>query len=199
MNKPKLIVTISGPMAVGKSTLAAALYRRLDDSQQLRTYTTRPQRPDETPLAYQFLPAHALDDPKERKRLCLETTQHGGYTYGIPRPWDGWPDAAVVYVVCTRSGVTVLRRWLATPRHAARGVQLLSVLMTPPLPMEWARRLQGRKLSQTDLERLLLEWQGIVAGRLGEDLGRVDKVCWWDQPIVEAVEDLVKKIQEMVK
>jgi guanylate kinase len=79
-----LLVVVSGPSGVGKSTIVAELTRRHPQVVPIVTVTTRPRRPEETDkVHYHFLSPDAFDDLRARGGL-LEAADVHGYWYGTP-------------------------------------------------------------------------------------------------------------------
>jgi guanylate kinase len=79
-----LLVVVSGPSGVGKSTIVADLTRRHPQVVPIVTVTTRPRRPEETDkVHYHFLKPQAFEELKERGGL-LESADVHGYWYGTP-------------------------------------------------------------------------------------------------------------------
>jgi guanylate kinase len=79
-----MLVVVSGPPGVGKSTIVAELARRRPQVVPIVTATTRPQRPDEIDgVHYHFLTDAAFRELIERKAL-LEHADNHGFWYGSP-------------------------------------------------------------------------------------------------------------------
>lgn len=79
-----LLVVVSGPSGVGKSTIVADLTRRHPQVVPIVTATTRPRRPEETDkVHYHFLAPQAFADLKASGDL-LESAEVHGYWYGTP-------------------------------------------------------------------------------------------------------------------
>jgi guanylate kinase len=79
-----LLVVVSGPSGVGKSTIVADLTRKHPQVVPIVTATTRPRRPDETDnVHYHFLAPQAFDELRQRGDL-LESAEVHGYWYGTP-------------------------------------------------------------------------------------------------------------------
>ena len=79
-----LLVVVSGPSGVGKSTIVADLTRKHPQVVPIVTATTRPRRPDETDnVHYHFLAPEAFVELRDRGDL-LEAAEVHGYWYGTP-------------------------------------------------------------------------------------------------------------------
>ena len=79
-----MLVVVSGPSGVGKSTIVAELARRHPQVVPIVTATTRAQRPDEIDgVHYHFLTEPEFRDLIERDGL-LEHANNHGFWYGTP-------------------------------------------------------------------------------------------------------------------
>lgn len=82
---PGLLVVISGPSGVGKTTITRALEQRLPDAAFSVSVTTRPRTPtDRDGVDYTFLTDAQFDDLVARHEL-LEWANVFGKRYGTPR------------------------------------------------------------------------------------------------------------------
>lgn len=131
-----LLVVLSGPSGVGKSTVAARL---LEDPLYARavTATTRAPRPGERDgVDYHFLTPEEFE-ARLRRGEFLEHARVHGRLYGTPR-------AAVADVLASgRVCVLVIDvQGAATLRHAA--VEGLFVFLAPPSEADLLARLRGR-------------------------------------------------------
>ena len=79
-----MLVVVSGPSGVGKSTVVAELARRRPQVVPIVTATTRPQRPDEVDgVHYHFVTRAAFDELMANEGL-LEHANNHGHWYGTP-------------------------------------------------------------------------------------------------------------------
>ena len=79
-----MLVVVSGPSGVGKSTIVAELARRRPQVVPIVTATTRPQREDEIDgVHYHFMSEEAFRALIEREGLLEHANNHGAW-YGTP-------------------------------------------------------------------------------------------------------------------
>jgi guanylate kinase len=79
-----MLVVVSGPSGVGKSTIVAELARRWPQVVPIVTATTRPRRDDETDkVHYHFLSVPEFERLRDANGLLEHALVHGNW-YGIP-------------------------------------------------------------------------------------------------------------------
>jgi len=143
MKRPGLLVVISGPSGVGKTSVADRLLRRPGWLRAV-TATTRAPRPGETDgVDYRFLSEEQFEEG-EKDDEFLEHAEVHGKRYGTPK--------APVEELLSRGNVVLLVidvQGAATLRAA--GVPALFVFVAPPSVAELEKRLRGRK-SDSELQ-----------------------------------------------
>jgi len=85
MTRRSLIIVISGPGGVGKSTVVRELINAYPDLWLSRSWTTRKQRPGEADDAYEFVSVEQFED-RIRNDGFLEYTTFLDNHYGTPHP-----------------------------------------------------------------------------------------------------------------
>ncbi|MGB6455859.1 MAG: guanylate kinase [Streptosporangiaceae bacterium] len=144
-----LLTVLSGPSAVGKSTVVSRLRAECPHIWQSVSVTTRPPRPGERDgREYHFVADPEFDAMAARGDL-LESARYVGYRYGTPRaPVEEQLDRGVPALLeIDVAGARLVR---ATVPGA------LLVFLAPPSWAELERRLQGRNTesAQTIARRL---------------------------------------------
>ncbi|HEY7332182.1 MAG TPA: guanylate kinase [Candidatus Limnocylindria bacterium] len=80
-----MLVVVSGPSGVGKSTIVAELAARRPQVVPIVTATTRPRRPGEIDkVHYHFLSAEEFDRLRAEDGLLESAVVHGKHWYGVP-------------------------------------------------------------------------------------------------------------------
>jgi len=138
-----LIIVVSGPGGVGKSTIVEALVRRDDRLWLSRSWTTRERRPGEAADAYVFV---TLEQFQQRiaNNGFLEWTEFIGNMYGTPNPEA--PIGRDIVLEIEVDGASQVKKM-----HP--DAVLLFVL--PPTREEQRARLQGRGDVEQKVEQRL--------------------------------------------
>jgi guanylate kinase len=142
-----MLVVVSGPSGVGKSTIVAELARRRPQVVPIVTATTRAQRDGEVDgVHYHFMSDEEFADLRDRNGL-LEYANNHGHWYGTPI------DQVRGILAAGRDAI------LTISPEGARNVQrlvpdALLIFVMPPSMEDLARRLQERgSESLASLER----------------------------------------------
>lgn len=132
------VTVVSGPTAVGKGTVVAALLREHPEVWVSTSATTRAQRPGEIDGRHYYFVSDAEFDELIAGDGMLEwAVVHGTHRYGTPRaPVEAaLADGLCVLLEIDLQGARQIRRTLPSAQ---------SVFITPPSWEELVRRLVGR-------------------------------------------------------
>ena len=138
-----LIIVVSGPGGVGKSTIVEALVRRDDRLWLSRSWTTRERRPGEAEDAYVFVTREQFQQ-RIANNGFLEWTEFIGNMYGTPNPEA--PIGRDIVLEIEVDGASQVKKM-----HP--DAVLLFVL--PPTREEQRARLQGRGDVEQKVEQRL--------------------------------------------
>ena len=138
-----LIIVVSGPGGVGKSTIVEALVQRDDRLWLSRSWTTRERRPGEAEDAYVFVTREQFQQ-RITDNGFLEWTEFIGNMYGTPNPEA--PAGRDIVLEIEVDGASQVKKM-----HP--DAMLLFVL--PPTREEQRARLQGRGDVEQKVEQRL--------------------------------------------
>ncbi|HVM24501.1 MAG TPA: guanylate kinase [Candidatus Limnocylindrales bacterium] len=186
-----MLVVVSGPSGVGKSTIVAEMARRRPQVVPIVTATTRPRRPDEIDgVHYHFLTAEAFEELIARDGL-LEHANNHGYWYGTPI------DQVRGILAAGRDAILTISPEGA--RNVRRQVpDALLIFVMPPSMEDLAERLLGRgsetmaslERRRRDAERWIAEsddYDHVVVNETGHPEQAAERI--WDIIQAEARRD----------
>jgi guanylate kinase len=186
-----MLVVVSGPSGVGKSTIVAELARRRPQVVPIVTATTRARRDDEIDgVHYHFLTDEAFQELMDRDGL-LEHANNHGFWYGTPI------DQVRGILAAGRDAI------LTISPEGARNVRrlvpdALTIFVMPPSMEDLADRLRGRgseseasiERRRRDAERWMAEaddYDHVVVNETGRPEQAADRI--WEIIQVEARRD----------
>lgn len=127
-----LIIVVSGPGGVGKSTIVDALVRRDDELWLSRSWTTRSKRPGESADAYHFVDRTTFEE-RIASGGFLEWTEFLGNLYGTPNPEP--PSGHDIVLEIEVDGAQQVKR---------KYPEAVLIFVLPPSREEQEARLQAR-------------------------------------------------------
>ncbi len=181
-----VLLVISGPSGVGKSTICRRLVQRLDAFLSV-SVTTRPRRENEVDgRDYRFVSREEFERLLSEGRLLEHARVYGGHCYGTP--------AAPVEEALAAGRVVILEIEIeGTVQVVRRYPEALTVYVLAPSPRDQQERLVGRHEDSSESIR--------------ERLGKADGEIRWAQEcgayrhfvVNEVVENTVEAIARLVE
>lgn len=142
--KPRgLVIVVSGPGGVGKSTIVDVLVKRDPKLWLSRSWTTREQRVGEAPDAYKFVTREQFEQHIAADGF-LEWTDFLGNLYGTPTP--SAPDGKDIVLEIEVDGAQQVKKINA---------DALLLFILPPSRQEQKSRLHGRGDPDQKVEKRL--------------------------------------------
>jgi guanylate kinase len=165
---PARLTVLSGPSAVGKSTVAACLRRECPWIWQSVSVTTRPPRPGEMDGREYFFVSEPEFERMASAGELLESAQFAGNRYGTPR--------APVQQRLDAGEPALLEIDVAGARQVRAAVpESLLIFLAPPSRAELERRLIGRNTESPEaMSRRLAAAQAELAASSEFDITLVN-------------------------
>ena len=148
--KRGLLVVISGPSGVGKSTVVRRLFKLCPDLEMSISSTTRSPRPGEEHGHHYFFVTQEEFDAKVKQDQFLEWAKvHGSY-YGTPRKFieQELTKGKVVVLEVDVQGATSIKRFVEEGKLKAAAV---FIFLIPPSVDILAFRLKKRKTEDEEV------------------------------------------------
>lgn len=148
--KRGLLVVISGPSGVGKSTVVRRLFKIYPELKMSISSTTRPPRPGEVHGQHYFFITQEEFDLRVKKNQFLEWAKVHGCYYGTPKPFiEGeLMKGEVVVLEVDVQGAAAIKRIVEEGKMRAAAV---FVFLIPPSVDILAFRLKKRKTEDEEL------------------------------------------------
>lgn len=148
-NLPGILVVLSGPTGVGKTTVAQALVARGGYARSISVTTRQPRAGEVDGEDYRFISMHEFERLRDAKELLEYEEVHGNF-YGTPKqPLREALKAHMAYllVIDVNGGYQI----------RGKGLDSLLVFLAPPTKEELAKRLQGRGTEDAKQQTLRLQ------------------------------------------
>jgi guanylate kinase len=148
--KRGLLVVISGPSGVGKSTVVRRLFKICPELLMSISSTTRPPRPGEAHGQHYFFITEEEFDHKVKKNEFLEWAKVHGCYYGTPKKYidEKLVEGEVVVLEVDVQGAASVKRLTEEAKLKAAAV---FVFLIPPSVDILAFRLKKRKTEDEEL------------------------------------------------
>jgi guanylate kinase len=148
--KRGLLVVISGPSGVGKSTVVRRLFKITPGLEMSISSTTRPPRPGEEHGRHYFFVTQEEFDQRVKQNQFLEWAKVHGCYYGTPRKFidQELTQGKVVILEVDVQGATSIKRFVEEGKLKSSAV---FVFLIPPSVDILAFRLKKRKTEDEEL------------------------------------------------
>jgi guanylate kinase len=148
--KRGLLVVISGPSGVGKSTVVRRLFKITPGLEMSISSTTRPPRPGEEHGRHYFFVTQEEFDQRVKQNQFLEWAKVHGCYYGTPRKFidQELTQGKVVILEVDVQGATSIKRFVEEGKLKSAAV---FVFLIPPSVDILAFRLKKRKTEDEEL------------------------------------------------
>jgi guanylate kinase len=192
-----LLVVVSGPSGVGKSTIVAELARRHPQVVPIVTATTRPRRPEETDhVHYHFLTPEAFARLRADDGLLEHATVHGN--------WYGTPIQQVRGILAAGRDAILTIDPQGGRSVRARVPDALLIFIMPPSIDDLTARLRERGSEdeesiarrRADAERWMAEtddYDYVIVNETGEPEAAAERI--WDIIQTEARRDPPRRVR----
>jgi guanylate kinase len=148
--KRGLLVVISGPSGVGKSTVVRRLFKIYPDLKMSISSTTRPPRPGEVHGQHYFFVTEEEFDVRVKQGKFLEWAKVHGCYYGTPRPFidERLEKGEIVVLEVDVQGASAIKRIVEGGKMRASAV---FIFLIPPSVDILAFRLKKRKTEDEEV------------------------------------------------
>lgn len=183
-----LLVVVSGPSGVGKSTVVKKLLRLDKNLKVSVSATTRPPRPGESDGEHYFFVSREQFDKRVKQNDFLEWATVHGFHYGTPLSWLKEELAAGKTIVCEVDvqGAASIKETVEANRVNASAV---FIFVIPPSVDILAFRLKKRKTEDEE----------VVNYRLRAAIAELQVMEKYDYIVVnDKVESAAEKIQAII-
>ncbi|MBI5399727.1 guanylate kinase [Candidatus Saganbacteria bacterium] len=186
--KHGLLVVVSGPSGVGKSTVVRRLLKLNKELRLSVSATTRPPRPGETHGEHYYFITQAEFDKKVKKHEFLEWAKVHGYYYGtlVDELKDQLAKGKVLVCEVDVQGAAALKQLVESGKMSAAAV---FIFLIPPSVDILAFRLKKRKTEEEE----------VVNYRLRAAIAELQVMEKYDYIVVnDKVESAAEKIKAII-